>query len=114
MADKFDAGLAHLVGQGARQTESKKTVIEIDKSFCWRVCIGLGGREFYVPQEGDGHSWAPAPLGMRFEAGWSEIIVDGKVAGVTKIEALILVSSSFTMELVKKPKWWEKKESGGF
>ncbi len=103
MADKFDAGLAHLVGQSNKQPGK-----DFDPTKCMLVMIPLTGREYYAQKFG------PSQIGMVFEEAYSEIRdKNGDFLSVKKHEKLVLVGTGFIMEPIAFPPWWGKRDSGG-
>jgi len=104
MAEKIDPGMAHLFGQA-----NKKQAVDADSSRCWKIHIMLSGQVFFLSDPSEGGKWGPTEAGMKF----IDIYSEGAEKTVIRHPVFTVVGTGFTMDYVKKPEWWDRRNSGG-
>lgn len=108
MADSIDPKLAHLIEKSAKKS------VDVDPTRCWLISIPLSGEKYYMADASEGGKHGPTEAGMKFIDVYSYQdepmgIGGGPVGEPIRHPVFMLVGTGYTMDYVKKPHWWDRR-----
>jgi hypothetical protein len=103
VGDNFDPKMAQLI------EKSVKKSVDVDPTRCWLINILLSAEKYYMADASEGGKHGPTEAGMKFIDVYSVVNATSGGPEIVRHPVLVLVGTGYTMNYVKKPEWWNRR-----